>query len=285
MKRLVTVAELNGALDPLRGRERIAFVPTMGNLHEGHLTLVRRAREQAERVIVSIFVNPLQFGAGEDFAGYPRTLERDAELLAAAGVDWLFAPGVEVMYPKPAAEQTRVVVPAISDILCGATRAGHFEGVATVVCKLFNMVRPEVALFGQKDYQQLLVIRRMVEDLAMPVQVIGVPTVREADGLAMSSRNGYLDAAQRRLAPALYRVLCDTAAGLAAGESPAALERAAVQAIDAAGLRSDYLVIRRQADLAAPRAGDSELVILAAAWLGRARLIDNLEVRLATPLA
>jgi len=284
MKRLTTVAELNGALDPLRGRERIAFVPTMGNLHEGHLTLVRRAREQAERVIVSIFVNPLQFGAGEDFGSYPRTLARDAELLAAEGVDWLFAPGVEVMYPRPQAEQTRVVVPDISDILCGAARPGHFAGVATVVCKLFNMVRPDVALFGQKDYQQLLVIRRMVEDLAMPVTVVGVPTVREADGLAMSSRNGYLDAEQRRLAPALYRVLCDTAADLAAGEPPAALERAAALALDAAGLHTDYLVIRRQADLTVPRPGDSELVILAAAWLGKTRLIDNLEVRLSSPL-
>lgn len=278
---LRSVAELDGALGPVHGRQSIAFVPTMGNLHEGHLTLVRQARERAERVIVSIFVNPLQFGAGEDFDSYPRTLERDAELLAAEGVDWLFNPPVEVMYPRPAAEQTRVVVPAIGDILCGASRPGHFEGVATVVCKLFNLVRPDLALFGQKDYQQLLVIRRMVADLAMPVEVIGVPTVREPDGLAMSSRNGYLSAAERAIAPALYRVLRDTAAGLRAGDRAKDLEVAGAAALDASGLKTDYLAIRRQADLAEPEAGDRELVILAAAYLGKARLIDNLEVSLA----
>ena len=280
MNTLYTVADLAGALDPVRGRERIAFVPTMGNLHEGHLSLVRRARELAERVIVSIFVNPLQFGAGEDLANYPRTLSRDSEMLAAEGVDWLFAPGVDVMYPRPQAEQTRVMVPGISDILRGASRPGHFEGVATVVCKLFNLVRPDIALFGQKDYQQLMVIRRMVEDLAMPVQVVGVPTVREADGLAMSSRNGYMTPEERALAPALYRVLCDTAEGLRQGGDPAGLQRHAAEAINAAGLRTDYVVIRRQADLAEPEAGDTQLVILAAAFLGKARLIDNLEVGL-----
>jgi pantoate--beta-alanine ligase len=274
------VAELDAALGPLRGRQRIAFVPTMGNLHEGHLTLVRSAREQAKRVIVSIFVNPLQFGAGEDFDKYPRTLQRDAELLAAEGVDWLFAPPVAVMYPRPQAEQTQVLVPGLSDILCGASRPGHFAGVATVVCKLFNLVRPDVALFGQKDYQQLLVIRRMVEDLGMPVQVEGVATVREADGLAMSSRNGYLTSEERAVAPVLYRTLCDTAEGLRSGALPAQLERSAAAALDAAGLRSDYFSIRRQADLAEPLAGDSALVILTAAWLGQTRLIDNLEVSL-----
>lgn len=277
MIKLTTVAGLDGALAPLRGRQRLAFVPTMGNLHAGHLALVRRARELAERVIVSIFVNPLQFGQGEDLASYPRTLARDAELLAAEGVDWLFAPPVAVMYPRPPATQTRVRVPDISDRLCGASRPGHFEGVTTVVCKLFNMVRPDVALFGQKDYQQLLVIRRMVEDLAMPVDIIGVPTVRESDGLAMSSRNGYLTAQERAIAPALYRVLQDTAARLRQGEMPAALEQAGAAAIDAAGMRCDYLAIRRRTDLAAPGPADRALVILAAAQLGRARLIDNLE--------
>ena len=279
---LHSVAELDGALGPERGRQRIAFVPTMGNLHEGHLTLVRHARELAERVIVSIFVNPLQFGAGEDFDRYPRTLQRDADLLIAEGVDWLFAPSVEVMYPRPQAEQTKVLVPGISDILCGASRPGHFEGVATVVCKLFNLVRPDVALFGQKDYQQLMVIRRMVEDLAMPLQVVGVPTVREADGLAMSSRNGYLTPEERAIAPVLYRTLNDTAEGLRQGKGSEGLERAAADALNKAGLRTDYFSIRRQADLAAAQAGDAALVILAAAWLGRTRLIDNLEVCLET---
>lgn len=285
MKQLTTVAALNSALDPLRGRARIAFVPTMGNLHEGHLTLVRHAREQADHVVVSIFVNPLQFGPDEDLATYPRTLERDVEQLTAVGADVLFVPGVEVIYPKPQSEQTRVQVPIISDMLCGATRPGHFDGVATVVCKLFNLVRPDVALFGQKDYQQLMVIRRMVEDLALPVQVIGVPTIREADGLAMSSRNGYLDAEQRRQAPALYRILSDMAAQLLAGQSPAKLVEAGAQAINAAGLNMDYLAIRRQSDLAEPLPGDEALVILVAAWLGETRLIDNIEIKLMPPSA
>jgi len=282
MRQLHSFAELNAALAPSRGRERIAFVPTMGNLHPGHLTLVRHAREQAERVIVSIFVNPLQFGVGEDFDNYPRTLAQDATLLAAEGVDWLFAPPVSAMYPRPPAEQTRVEVPGISDILCGSSRPGHFAGVATVVCKLFNLVRPDLALFGRKDYQQLLVIRRMVEDLALPLAVIGVPTVREQDGLAMSSRNAYLDAAQRHQAPALYRILCTAAEQLRAGLAPAEVETQGLRALDAAGLRPDYLSVRRQHDLAEPGPQDRALVVLGAAWLGQARLIDNLELQLAS---
>jgi pantoate--beta-alanine ligase len=259
--------------------KRIAFVPTMGNLHEGHLTLVRRARELAEQVIVSIFVNPLQFGAGEDFDKYPRTLQRDTELLAAEGVDWLFAPSVDVMYPRPPAEQTQVVVPGLSDILCGASRPGHFTGVATVVCKLFNQVRPDVALFGQKDYQQLMVIRRMVEDLAMRLRIMGIPTVREADGLAMSSRNGYLSEAERATAPVLYRVMSETAEMIQAGmKDYAGLEQRAEGQLAQAGFRLDYFAVRRQADLAEPGEGDREMVILAAAFLGTTRLIDNLEV-------
>lgn len=278
MKVLTDVDALNRALQPARGTGRIAFVPTMGNLHEGHLTLVRQARELADHVVVSIFVNPLQFGQGEDFDGYPRTLEADSRLLAAEGVHSLFTPPVAVMYPKPQAQQTRVEVPNLSALLCGASRPGHFAGVATVVCKLFNLVRPDVALFGQKDYQQLLVIKRMVEDLAMPVRVVGVPTVRDADGLAMSSRNGYLTGSERMVAPHLYRVLCDTAEQLRAGADPGALERTAAEALDAAGLQTDYLAIRRQQDLQPCGSADRDLVILAAAWLGRARLIDNLEV-------
>jgi pantoate--beta-alanine ligase len=272
------------SLDDLRGRvrawriagERVAFVPTMGNLHVGHISLVRRARELAPRVVASIFVNPLQFSAGEDLAAYPRTPEQDRDMLAAAGCDLLFAPDVETMYPRGQGVQTRVEVPEISDILCGATRPGHFVGVATVVCKLFNMVQPDLALFGEKDFQQLLVIRRMVEDLAMPVQILGLATVREPDGLAMSSRNGYLSVSERTLAPALYRALRSAAQALGSGRGIAEVEAGASAAIAAAGLRPDYVSVRRAEDLGTPGGRDRELVILAAAYLGRARLIDNL---------
>jgi pantoate--beta-alanine ligase len=271
-------------LDVLRDRvcawrtegERVAFVPTMGNLHAGHIALVRRARELAPRVVASIFVNPLQFGAGEDLAAYPRTLDRDREMLEEAGCDLLFAPAVETMYPHGQGVQTRVEVPEISDILCGATRPGHFIGVATVVCKLFNMVQPDLALFGEKDFQQLLVIRRLVEDLAIPVRIEGVATVREPDGLAMSSRNGYLSVSERALAPALYRALGAAAQGLGAGRPIAEVEEETVAAIAAAGLRPDYVSVRRAEDLGVPGDEDRELAILAAAYLGRARLIDNL---------
>jgi len=260
--------------------ERVAFVPTMGNLHHGHLELVRRGRELADRVVVSIFVNPLQFAPTEDLAAYPRTLAQDTERLLAAGADLLFAPTVEEMYPSPPAEQTRVEVRGLSDILCGASRPGHFVGVATVVCKLLNMVQPEVALFGEKDFQQLAVIRRMVEDLCVPVEIVGVPTVREPDGLAMSSRNGYLTEEERARAPALYRALRDAARALEGGTGDLdAVAQAAAAQIDAAGLETDYVSIRRATDLAVPEPRDRELVILAAALLGRARLIDNLRVR------
>jgi pantoate--beta-alanine ligase len=260
--------------------EAVAFVPTMGNLHAGHLELVRRARSLAARAVVSIFVNPLQFGAAEDLASYPRTPARDTERLAATGADLLFAPTVEAMYPRPAAEQTRVEVPGLSDILCGASRPGHFVGVATVVCKLFNMVQPQVALFGEKDFQQLAVIRRMVEDLCLPVEIVGVPTVREPDGLAMSSRNGYLTAEERARAPALHRALRAAGEALAGGRAdPGAAAREAAAAIDAAGLRTDYVSVRRATDLAPPGEADTDLMILAAAYLGRARLIDNLRVQ------
>ena len=260
--------------------ERLALVPTMGNLHDGHLELVRRARALAERTVVSVFVNPLQFGPGEDLASYPRTLPRDTELLRAAGADLLFAPPVDEIYPRPQAEQTRVEVPVLSEILCGAARPGHFVGVATVVCKLLNMVQPEVALFGEKDFQQRVVIRRMVDDLCLPVEIVGVPTVREADGLAMSSRNGYLTAAERACAPALYAALRTAAGAVEAGAADYdAVARAAARHIDAAGLRTDYVSIRRAADLGIPGVGDRDLVILAAAHLGRARLIDNRRIR------
>ena len=261
--------------------ERIALVPTMGNLHAGHLELVNQGRQQAERVVVSIFVNPLQFGAGEDFSSYPRTLSEDAAQLKQTGVDLLFAPSVEAVYPRPQEEQARVTVPGLSDMLCGASRPGHFMGVATVVCKLFNMVQPDLALFGEKDFQQLLVIRRMVEDLCLPVEIQGVPTVREEDGLARSSRNGYLTPEERSKAPVLYRILNETAQAIRAGDADyERLEAAANEKLESAGFGPDYFSIRRASDLAQPKVVDGDLVILAAAYLGRARLIDNLRVTL-----
>jgi pantoate--beta-alanine ligase len=263
-----------------RAGERVALVPTMGNLHLGHLTLVEEARRLAPRVVASIFVNPLQFGPTEDLAGYPRTPERDRGLLEGAGCDLLFAPAVETMVPRGLEGQTRVEVPGLGDILCGASRPGHFAGVATVVAKLFNMVQPDLALFGEKDYQQLLIVRRMVEDLDLPVEILGVATVREPDGLAMSSRNGYLSPAERALAPALYRTLVQTAQALRAGLPAAQAQSQALAALAAAGLEPDYLSVRRAADLGEPADGDRQLVVLAAARLGRARLIDNLKLDL-----
>ena len=279
---MITINEINdlrAQIDIWRRGGNVAFVPTMGNLHAGHLSLVKEARKIADRVVVSIFVNPMQFGAGEDFDSYPRTLESDSGMLEAEGTDLLFAPPVEVMYPKPQSEQTRVEVPEISNVLCGAARPGHFVGVATVVCKLFNMVQPDIALFGNKDFQQLMVIRRMVEDLAMPVRVVGVDTMRESDGLAMSSRNGYQSGEARATAPILYRVLSGLAAKLREGDDDyAGLQAQAARELDENGFRTEYIAIRRAEDLLEPSAGETGLVILAAAYLGNARLIDNIEV-------
>lgn len=273
------IDELRARINAWRRGGTVAFVPTMGNLHAGHLSLVKAARGLADRVVVSIFVNPMQFGEGEDFDSYPRTLESDSRMLEAEGTDLLFAPPVEAMYPRAQSEQTRVEVPGISELLCGASRPGHFVGVATVVCKLFNMVQSDVAVFGKKDYQQLMVIRRMVEDLAMPVRIEGIETMREADGLAMSSRNGYLNEQERAVAPVLYRVLTDLAAKLRNGDDDyAGLQAAAASELDAHGLRTDYMAVRRAVDLLEPDAGERELVVLAAAYLGKARLIDNIEV-------
>ncbi len=257
---------------------RIALVPTMGNLHAGHLDLVRRARERAEHTVVSIFVNPMQFGKGEDYESYPRTLDQDRTHLQSEGVDLVFAPSVQEVYPQGREKQTRVEVPGISDILCGATRPGHFTGVATVVCKLFNMVQPDLAVFGEKDFQQLLVIRRMSRDLCLPIEIVGAPTVREADGLAMSSRNGYLSEDERRRAPVLRQCLLAAEQALRDGVQSDQVERDGLATLEKAGFRPDYLSVRRATDLAPVRAGDTELVILAAANLGRARLIDNIRV-------
>ncbi len=268
---------MRAAVQRLRGGgHTLAFVPTMGNLHAGHLALVAAARRHAEVVVASIFVNPLQFNDPADYAAYPRTFEEDVAALGEAGVAAVFAPAPGSIYARAPGRNTRVIVPGLSDTLCGLFRPGHFAGVATVVCKLFNIVRPDVAVFGEKDYQQLLLIQRLVEDLDLAVDIVPVPTVRERDGLAMSSRNRYLDEAERRRAPVLYRSLCEAAAALEAGRKDyAALEAAGMAAVAAGGLRPEYFSIRRAGDLALPHPGDRELIVLAAAWLGSARLIDN----------
>ncbi|MCB1789181.1 MAG: pantoate--beta-alanine ligase [Gammaproteobacteria bacterium] len=279
---MITLSDLSALRTQIESWRRggnVAFVPTMGNLHEGHLALVRAARKLADRVVVSIFVNPLQFGAGEDFDNYPRTMERDSSMLEGEGTDLLFAPSVAVMYPKPQEQQTRVEVPGLSSLLCGACRPGHFVGVSTVVCKLFNMVQPDIAVFGKKDFQQLMVIRRMVDDLAMPVRVVGAETVREADGLAMSSRNGYLSPDERRTAPILYRVLSGVATRLREGSDDyEGLQVQAARELEESGFTPDYVAIRRASDLQEPEADEKDLVVLAAANLGKARLIDNIDL-------
>ena len=267
-------------LEQKRQGNRVGFVPTMGNLHEGHLQLVKHALQRADFVVASIFVNPLQFGENEDFDKYPRTHQEDIEKLTGAGCSLLFLPSVQTIYPKPMEQQTRVEVPDLSDILCGESRPGHFVGVATVVCKLFNLVSPDVAVFGEKDYQQLMVIRHMTLDLCLPIEIIGAPIVREDDGLAMSSRNGYLDTMQRQLAPKLYEVLSETADKLGKGDKGLEqLEQEAVNNINKLGFRTDYFVIRRADDLQLPEANETDIVILVAAWLGNTRLIDNIQVR------
>ncbi len=282
MRTVHAIAELRAQVATWkRAGERVAFVPTMGNLHRGHIHLVERARELAPRTVASIFVNPMQFGPGEDFSTYPRTLEADSRQLEAAGLDLLFAPGVAEVYPRPLEDMTQVTVPELPAVLCGASRPTHFSGVTTVVSKLFNMARPDVAVFGEKDWQQLVIIRRMAADLDMPVEIVGVPTVRESDGLALSSRNGYLSAEQRAVAPTLYATLRATAERLRAGERDfAVLETGAKAKLAAVGFRPDYFEIRRPHDLQPPTIEDTALRIFAAAWLGRTRLIDNLPVEL-----
>ena len=264
-----------------RAGERIAFVPTMGNLHAGHLELVRAARRIADRVVASIFVNPLQFNDGDDLAAYPRTPEEDRTLLRADGVDALFMPDAAAIYPRGMEAATRIEVPGLSSILCGEFRPGHFSGVATVVAALFNLVRPDAAVFGEKDYQQLLVIRRLVEDLHFPIEIVGVATVREADGLAYSSRNRYLSPPERRQAPELYRVLCGVRDGiLQGGRDYPGLAGSALRRLESAGFLPEYLGVRRAGDLLPAGPGDRSLRVLAAARLGKARLIDNIGVEL-----
>jgi pantoate--beta-alanine ligase len=256
-------------------RQRIAFVPTMGNLHEGHISLVERARGLADKVVASVFVNPTQFGPSEDYAAYPRTLERDAAFLAEAGCDVLFTPTIAAMYPFGETEAW-VDVPSLSGILCGAFRPGHFRGVATVVARLFNHVAPDVAVFGEKDFQQLLLIRRMTRDLGFPIEIVGAPTARDTDGLALSSRNQYLTSDERQTAGTVYRVLRSVAEAVAAGAEAVEPLAGGLAELRAAGFRPDYLEVRSAETLQPPGSGERELVVLAAAWLGRARLIDNL---------
>ena len=280
MDTITSVAELRAHTKAWRLRdEPIALVPTMGNLHAGHLKLVRHAKALAPRVVVSIFVNPMQFAANEDYESYPHTMELDAEALMQAEADVLFAPGVSAVYPGGVEQTTSVVVPGLNSILEGEHRPSHFNGVTTVVAKLFNMVQPDIAVFGEKDYQQLLIIRRMVKDLDMPVRIKAVGTVREADGLAMSSRNNYLQATERALAPQLHQVLLDVKTIVEAGEADLqGVEQAAAQQLAGAGFAVDYISIRRRSDLAPPVAGDGRLVVLAAARIGTTRLIDNVKI-------
>lgn len=264
-----------------RNGERIAFVPTMGNLHDGHISLLRHARETAERTVVSIFVNPIQFGKGEDYRKYPSTLEADQEKLVRLGLDVLFAPNLKELYPAGIEEDTRVTVPSLSSILCGEFRAGHFTGVATVVTKLFFSVQPDSAFFGEKDLQQLMVIRRMVDDLCIPVEIVGKPIIREDDGLAMSSRNSYLSATERAIAPVIHQTLKMAGADTV---DPSAdfrkIEKTCFAHLENSGFKPEYFSIRRSNDLLEANRNDRELSILAAAWLGNARLIDNVQVSL-----
>jgi pantoate--beta-alanine ligase len=280
MNTVKTVRELRAAVARARSEgKRVGLVPTMGNLHSGHAALVVKAAQRADFVVASIFVNPLQFGPTEDLATYPRTLPADQETLLQAGCHLLFAPSVEEMYPHGMEDQTLVSVPHLSEGLCGASRPGHFDGVATVVSKLFNMVQPDLAIFGQKDFQQLAVIRALVRDLNMPIQIIGEPTVRAADGLALSSRNGYLSEEQRAAAPALYRVIKHIAEAIHIGERDLNFLLAnGVDQLKAAGFRLDYLEIRNATTLRPTTAEDHDLVILAAAYMGSTRLIDNLHL-------
>jgi len=268
------IADLN---ERLRNVGSVAFVPTMGNLHTGHLELVRLACTHGSTVVASIFVNPLQFGPQEDFDAYPRTLEADCAQLQAAGCDVVFAPSVTEMYPVQ--QQIEIVPPPISRELCGAFRPTHFQGVATVVAKLFNIVQPSVAVFGKKDYQQLFVIRALVQQLNYPLQIVAAETTRAADGLALSSRNGYLSEPERQQAPRLYHELQTIAAQLGAGSRAyAILEQGAQRELEALGWRVDYISVRDLNTLMAPIEGTQAFVVLGAAWLGKTRLIDNIEV-------
>lgn len=259
-----------------RQGETVAFVPTMGNLHLGHMTLVKEAAQRADHVVVSIFVNPLQFGQNEDLDAYPRTLAADQAALVEAGAELLFTPTPAIIYPKGMELQTFVEVPKISDELCGASRPGHFRGVATIVCKLFNIVQPDIAVFGNKDFQQLMVIKTMVEDLSLPIEIVGIDTIREPSGLAMSSRNGYLSDEQKQQAATLKQTMDAMAEAISQGQDVEQAVSEAGQQLSQAGFKLDYLSVRNAANLHPIGADDKQLVILAAAYMGSTRLIDNL---------
>ena len=277
MKTETTIQGLTASLAPARSTKKlIGFVPTMGNLHEGHLTLVRAAKEICDVVVVSIFINPIQFGAGEDFDSYPRTLEQDSRLLADVDCDIIFAPSVEQMYGTQP-RLTNISVGQITDDLCGKSRPGHFDGVAVVVTKRFNIVQPDFAFFGQKDYQQLAVIRQLVQDLNMPLEVIGVPIVRAEDGLALSSRNGYLSEQQRAIAPTIYQLLKQAEQQLHEGQALAQVLESISNQLTQAGFVVDY-VEARQTNLQPIAQFDRNVVLFVAAKLGTTRLIDNLQV-------
>ena len=277
---VTTVGDVRAQVREWRAqRQRIALVPTMGNLHAGHISLLELARQRGERVVVSIFVNPLQFGPGEDYGRYPRTPDEDSRMLIDAGCDLLFAPSVDELYPEGGSQRTLVSVRGLDNILDGEFRPGHFDGDATVVAKLFGVVAPDVAVFGEKDFQQFMVIRLMSRDLAIPVEVVSAPTVRAPDGLALSSRNRYLDATQRAQAPAIYQALSEAVASIGRGaRNFTAIEQAGSATLAGAGMEVDYFSVRNALDLALPDADTREFVVLAAARLGSARLIDNLRV-------
>ena len=282
---MITVDSVAGLREQMvksrQGGKRIAFVPTMGNLHAGHIHLMQEARQHAQAVVASIYVNPLQFGPNEDFDAYPRTPGHDKVALLAAGVSVVFMPSDSVMYPRGRSAQTVIDVPGLSEDLCGAFRPGHFRGVTTAVHRLLTLVAPDVAIFGKKDYQQLMLIRLMVADLGIPVEIVGVDTVREPDGLALSSRNTYLSASERQTAPQLYETLGALRDRvLRHGSLTKEAEEAAMESLQSHGFRPDYVSVRWQSDLAVPQPEDRRLVVLAAAWLGRTRLIDNVEFEL-----
>lgn len=283
MQRVETISALRAQIKAWRDhKQTIAFVPTMGNLHQGHLSLVRKARELADRVVVSIFVNPLQFDDKADLSAYPRTVKADIQLLSSVGCDVIFTPTIDVMYPKGMAPHTNVIVPNMNDKLCGLKRPGHFDGVATVVIKLLNIVQADIALFGEKDYQQLLLIKRLVRDLNLPVDILGAPTFREDSGLAMSSRNQYLTEQQREQASDLYQTLLSVKQRIEMGEQNfPALQLEAFAKLQGLGFDAEYIDIRRADDLAQAISGDKNLRILAAVRLGKARLIDNIACNLA----
>lgn len=282
MLTLATIASVRNELRSHRQAGRtIAFVPTMGNLHAGHIQLIDKAVAAADVVVSSIFVNPLQFGLNEDLSSYPRTLKDDQEKLASAGCQLLFAPDENEIYANGRDSQTRVEVPVLSDLYCGEARPGHFAGVTTVVCMLFNIIQPDIAVFGEKDYQQLHIVRKMVSDLCIGTQILSVPVVRAESGLALSSRNGYLTEDELVQAPALRQVITEIGHCIKAGRRDySQLEREARLLLESAGFRRDYFRIVRRSDLAPAEPMDVELVILAAAWMGPARLIDNQELDL-----